>query len=129
MFLPLPPSLARKLLLWREGLPNGGDRKLVILILFSFEDDAMMSMTVRVAGKMVFHFGSCFTINRSPGLNLDDLVGVVKVKLTWAMKMMDEVSFDYLWTLKKTLTDGSTKYSQVKGIKKYHPLFSIASNF
>ena len=73
----------------------------------------MMSMTVRVAGKMVFHFGSCFTINHSPGLNLDDLVGVGKVKLTWAMKMMDEGSFDYLWTLKKTLTDGSTKYSQV----------------
>ena len=80
----------------------------------------MMPMMVRVTEEMVFHFRSCFTINRSPGLNLDDLVGVVKVKLTWAMKMMDEVSFDYLWTLKKTLTDGSTKYSQVKGIKKYH---------
>ena len=67
---------------------------------------------------MIFYFGSCFT--KTPGLNLDDLVDVGKVKLTWAMKMMDEVSFDYLWTLKKTLTDGSTKYSQVKGIKKYH---------
>ena len=42
------------------------------------------------------------------------MVGVGKVKLIWAMKMMDEGSFDYLWTLKKTLNDGSTKYSQVK---------------
>ena len=35
------------------------------------------------------------------------------------MKMMDEGSFDYLWTLKKTLTDGSTQYEQVKGIKTW----------
>ena len=53
------------------------------------------------------------------------------------MKMMDVGSFDYLWTLKKTLTDGSTKYSQVKGIEdqnmsntiQYNCLpFYIASN-
>ena len=51
------------------------------------------------------------------------------------MKMMEEGSFDYLWTLKKTLTDGSTQYEQVKGIEdqnmgiQYHrlPLY-IASN-
>ena len=39
------------------------------------------------------------------------------MKLSWAMKMMVEGSFDYIWTLKKTLTDGSTKYSQVKGLR------------
>jgi len=47
------------------------------------------------------------------GLNLDDLAGIGKVKLTWAMMMVDEGSFDFIWTLKKTLTDGSIKYSQV----------------
>jgi len=47
------------------------------------------------------------------GLELDDLIGIGKVKLTWAMKMMAEGSFDFFWTLKKTLTDGSIKYSQV----------------
>ena len=30
---------------------------------------------------------------------------------------MVEGSFDYIWTLKKTLMDGSTKYSQVKGLR------------
>ena len=48
------------------------------------------------------------------GLELDDLIGIGKVKLTWAMKMMAEGSFEFFWTLKKTLTDGSIKYSQVR---------------
>ena len=48
------------------------------------------------------------------GLVLDDLIDLGKVKLTWAMKIMAEGSFDFIWTLKKTLTDGSIKYSQVR---------------
>ena len=49
---------------------------------------------------------------------MDDLVGIGKVKLAWAMMMVDEGAFDFIWTLKKTLTDGSIKYSQVKGLQQ-----------
>ena len=49
----------------------------------------------------------------APVLDLAEVANVTKVKLTWAMKMVSGGSFSYLWTLKKTMSDGSKKFSNV----------------
>ena len=48
-----------------------------------------------------------------PELDLSEVANVTKVKLSWAMKMASGGSFTYLWTLKKTMSDGSKKFSNV----------------